>query len=161
MKLLLISQEGERLALESPLGRKVKLQMLKTFELRRNAVVDGLNGIEGIECQKPRGAFYVFPNVGGVCKSLGVMEAFQELPADVRLKTSPSTLFQMFLLFKYQVATLDRKSFGRLGVEDLHFLRLSIATDLELLKEGVQRIAAASADKAGFRKFFDRGECLY
>jgi len=155
------NQEGARLALESPLGREVKLRMVKTFESRKDAVVDGLNGIEGIECQRPKGAFYVFPNVSGVCKSLGIMEAFQELPTEVKSKTSPSTLFQMFLLFNYQVATLDRKSFGRLGAENLHFLRLSIATDLELLKEGVKRIAAASVDEAGFRKFLDRGEYLY
>ncbi len=89
------------------------------------------------------------------------MEALRELPAGVREKTSPSTLLQMFLLFRYQVATLDRKSFGRIGTEDFHYLRMSIATDIESLKEGVERIAAASSDKEGFRAFFERGEHLY
>jgi bifunctional pyridoxal-dependent enzyme with beta-cystathionase and maltose regulon repressor activities len=56
---------------------------------------------------------------------------------------------------------MDRKSFGRIGTENLHFLRLSIATDRESLKEGVKRIAAASQDRAGFKKFFNEGKHLY
>ena len=155
------NQEGARLALESPLSREIKRQMVKTFEGRRDLVVDGLNNIEGIQCQKPKGAFYVFPNVGGVCKHLGIMEAFRELPSEIREKTSPSTLFQMFLLFRYQVATLDRRSFGRIGTEDLHYLRVSIATDVESLKEGLEGIAAASSDGEGFRAFCEKGEHLY
>jgi aspartate/methionine/tyrosine aminotransferase len=155
------NQEGARLALESPLSREIKRQMVKTFEGRRDLVVDGLNNIEGIRCQKPKGAFYVFPNVGGVCKHLGIMEAFRELPSEIREKTSPSTLFQMFLLFRHQVATLDRRSFGRIGTEGLHYLRVSIATDVESLKEGLEGIAAASSDGEGFRAFCEKGEHLY
>ena len=148
------NQEGARLGLESPLSRAAIRQMVEAFQERRDIVVEGLNAIRGIQCQKPKGAFYVFPNIGGVCKDLGVMEAFRSLSPEIRQKTSPSTLFQMFLLFDYQVATLDRKSFGRIGTENLHFLRLSIATDKESLKEGVKRIAAASQDKKGFEAFF-------
>ncbi|RPJ05855.1 MAG: aminotransferase class I/II-fold pyridoxal phosphate-dependent enzyme, partial [Deltaproteobacteria bacterium] len=122
------NQEGARLGLESPLSRDAIKEMVKTFQERRDLVVDGLNEIEGIQCQKPKGAFYVFPNIRGVCESLGIMDAIRNLPSDLRQKTTPSTLFQMFLLFQYQVATLDRKSFGRIGTEDLHYLRLSIAT---------------------------------
>jgi aspartate/methionine/tyrosine aminotransferase len=67
----------------------------------------------------------------------------------------------MFLLFEYQVATLDRKSFGRIGAEQLHFLRLSIATDTDSLKEGLTRFAAAAKDREGFQRFFSRGERLF
>jgi len=135
--------------------------MVKTFQERRDLVVDGLNAIKGIQCQRPKGAFYVFPNIRGVCENLGIMEAFRNLPSDVRQKTTPSTLFQMFLLFEYQVATLDRKSFGRIGTENLHYLRLSIATDTESLKEGVKRISTASQDRKGFKLFLDKGEHVY
>jgi bifunctional pyridoxal-dependent enzyme with beta-cystathionase and maltose regulon repressor activities len=79
----------------------------------------------------------------------------------VRQKTSPSTLFQLFLLFAYQVATLDRKSFGRLGSEGRHFLRISIATDTAALQEGLTRFAAAAQDRAGFARFVARGEHLF
>jgi aspartate aminotransferase len=155
------NQEGARLGLESPLSRKAIQEMVTTFQQRRDIVVDGLNGIKGIHCQKPKGAFYVFPNIGGACKDLGIMEAHQSLPPNLREKTTPSTLFQMFLLFEYQVATMDRKSFGRIGTEDLHFLRISVATDTESLKEGLKRISEAAKDKKGFSLFFNKGEHLY
>jgi aspartate/methionine/tyrosine aminotransferase len=155
------NQEGARLGIESPLSHGAIRQMVEAFQERREIVVGGLNAIKGIRCQKPKGAFYVFPNIGEACRDLGVMETFQSLSPEIRQKTSPSTLFQMFLLFEYQVATMDRKSFGRIGTENLHFLRLSIATDRESLKEGVKRIAAASQDRAGFKKFFNEGKHLY
>jgi aspartate/methionine/tyrosine aminotransferase len=67
----------------------------------------------------------------------------------------------MFLLYEYQVATMDRKSFGRIGTENLHYLRLSFATDTESLKEGLKRIAAAARDREGFSQFFEKGKHLY
>ena len=134
---------------------------MNIFQERRDLVVDGLNSAKGIHCQKPKGAFYAFPNVADVCKNLGIMDAFKSLPQEIRKRTSPSTIFQMFLLYEYQVATMDRKSFGRIGTENLHYLRLSFATDTESLKEGIKRIAAASGDKKGFNLFSNRGEHLY
>jgi len=124
-------------------------------------VVDGLNSAEGIRCQRPKGAFYAFPNVANGCNNLGILDAYQSLPADTRKRTSPSTLLQMFLLYEYQVATMDRKSFGRIGTENLHYLRLSFATDTESLRDGIKRIAAAVQDRQGFRQFFEKGEHLY
>lgn len=155
------NQEGARLALESPLSQGAIRRMVETFQERRDLVVEGLNAIEGIRCQKPKGAFYVFPNIRGVCERLGIMDAYRSLPEELRAKTTPSTLFQMFLLFEYQVATLDRKSFGRIGTEDLHYLRLSIATDTDSLKEGLKRIAQASQDRKGFGLFFEKEEHLW
>ena len=155
------NQEGARVGLESPLSEEAIRKMVEAFQQRRDVVVKGLNAIEGIRCQNPRGAFYVFPNISDVCKNLGILDALQSLPPDIKKKTTPSTLFQMFLLYEHQVATLDRKSFGRIGIEGLHFLRLSIATDTESLKEGVKRIAAASQNKKGFETFLKRGEHLY
>jgi aspartate aminotransferase len=155
------NQEGARLALESPLSQDSIRHMVTIFQERRDLVVDGLNSVKGIRCQKPKGAFYVFPNVADVCKSLGIMDAFQNLPLEIRRKTSPSTLLQMFLLYEYQVATMDRKSFGRIGTETLHYLRLSFATNTESLKEGLKRIATASEDRKRFTQFFEEREHLY
>ena len=64
----------------------------------------------------------------------------------------------MFLLWKYCVATMDRKSFGQIGTEGMHYLRLSIATGMDDLKLGMERMAAAIDDKAGFDKFIADGE---
>jgi aspartate/methionine/tyrosine aminotransferase len=155
------NQEGARLALESPLSQNSIRRMVTIFQERRDLVVNGLNSLTGIRCQNPKGAFYAFPNVAEVCRGLGIMDAFQSLPTEIRNKTSPSTLLQMFLLYEYQVATMDRKSFGRVGTENLHYLRLSFATDTESLKEGLKRIATATRDREGFGQFFEKGEHLY
>lgn len=143
---------------ESPVAIK---KMVSAFQERRDIVVNGLNKIGGIECQNPKGAFYVFPNIAGVCQKLGVIDAFASLPADTKAKTSPSTLFQMFLLFNYHVATMDRKSFGRIGTEGMHYLRLSIATGKDDLIEAVKRIDAAAKDRKGFEEFIKKGERLF
>jgi aspartate/methionine/tyrosine aminotransferase len=155
------NQEGVRLGLESPKGPVEIRKMADIFQLRRDLVVEALNAIPGIRCLKPKGTFYVFPNVEGVCRNLGIMEAFETLPEGVRVKTSPSTLLQMFLLFEHGMATMDRKSFGRIGAEPFHYLRLSIATGTEELKKGMERIAACAADREGFHRFFAAGAHFY
>lgn len=155
------NQMGCKVAIESPESAPATARMVRAFQERRDLVVGGLNAIDGISCQNPRGAFYVFPNIGGLCESLGAVAAHAALPDDVRPRTSPSTLFQMFLLFRYHVATMDRKSFGKIGTEGKHFLRLSIATGLDDLREGVRRIAAAATDRQGFAAFLKSGDPLY
>jgi len=155
------NQEGARLALESPQSGPAIAKMVTAFQARRDLVVAGLNAIPGIRCQLPKGAFYVFPNIAGVCQNLGILDAYKRLPADIQKRTSPSTLFQMFLLFQHQVATLDRKSFGRIGTESMHYLRLSIATDTASLQEGLTRIAAAAQDRAGFERYVAEGGKLF
>jgi aspartate aminotransferase len=152
---------GAKAAIESPESKVAIAKMNAAFLERRNLVVDGLNAIEGISCQRPRGAFYVFPNIGGVCRSLGAVDAYAALPLAIRQRTSPATLFQMFLLFRYQVATMDRKSFGRIGTEGKHYLRLSIATATDDLREALRRIAAAAADREGFSAFIADGQHLF
>ena len=96
-----------------------------------------------------------------MCESLGAIDAHEALPASIRDITTPSTLFQLFLLFRHHVASLDRKSFGRLGSEGQHYLRLSIATSLEQLELAMQRIERASKDTDGFRAFVKEGKHLY
>lgn len=149
------NQHGARVALESPESALSMAAMNDAFQVRRDVVVSRLDALPGVRCQKPRGAFYVFPNVGGVCSDLGAIDAWESLPAPEREATSPSTLFQMFLLFRYGVATLDRRSFGVIGSEGKHFLRMSIATSMDDLTEALSRIQQASVDRDGFRSFFE------
>ena len=155
------SQLGAKTAIESPESEPEIRRMVDAFAMRRDRIVPLLNAIDGISCATPRGAFYLFPNIAGVCRSIGAIEAFDALPRDIRGRTSPSTLFQMFLLFEHGVATLDRKSFGRIGSEGKHFLRLSIATALDDLEEAVGRIATASGDRERFLAFVRSGDHLY
>ncbi len=151
------NQVGARVALESPESETAIATMTDAFQRRRDLVVAGLNTIAGITCQMPRGAFYAFPNIGGVVESLGVQTAYDALPDSVRRESSPSTLFQLFLLHRYRVATMDRRSFCHLDSEGHHFLRLSVATGAADLEEAVARIATASTDTAGFRAFLKSG----
>ncbi|MGZ8831697.1 MAG: pyridoxal phosphate-dependent aminotransferase [Thermoanaerobaculia bacterium] len=151
------NQHGARVALESPQSALTIATMIASFSARRDIVVGGLNQIDGITCTRPGGAFYVFPNISGLCRNIGAMDEFAALPLEERSRTSPATLFQLFLLYRYAVATLDRRSFGVIGSEDEHYLRISIATATDDLQEGLRRIAAAAADRAGFRRFMGEG----
>jgi aspartate aminotransferase len=90
------------------------------FKKRREVIVSGLNNIKGITCKKPRGAFYVFPNITGTgmdCRKLGD-----------------------HLLYNAGVAVLPGTSFGKYGEG---YLRLSFANSVENIKKALDRIAKA------------------
>jgi aspartate aminotransferase len=92
--------------------------MLAEFRRRRDAIVAGLNRIEGITCRLPKGAFYVFPNITG----LGLGDA-----ATVANR----------VLSEAGVAVLAGTAFGPVGEGHL---RLSYANSLENLSLAVDRI---------------------
>ena len=146
-------QEGGRAAYEDPATDGVVAGMVAAFERRRDFIVPALNAIDGLRCRRPKGAFYVFPNVAGMCERLGVFEAHEAMPPASRARTTPSGMLQMFLLYRYGVATMDRASFCRIGSEGEHFLRISIANGMEDIRRGVERIERAAADPDGFREF--------
>jgi aspartate/methionine/tyrosine aminotransferase len=151
------NQWGAIEALESPLSAPAIKEMVDAFQRRRDLVVGGLNAIEGVTCQNPKGAFYAFPNVGDALDRLGAVEAYDRLPEHVRADSSPATLFQLFLLYEYKTATMDRRSFSTLGSDGQHFLRLSTANADEELAEAVRRIDTASRDASGFERFIQSG----
>lgn len=97
------------------------LKMVETFQRRRDHVVELLNDIEGISCEKPLGAFYAFPNV----QNLGMN----------------SSELASLLLAEAGVALLGGTAFGKFGEG---YLRLSYATSMEKLEEGISRIAATA-----------------
>ena len=147
------NQEAAREALENPLSKIAVKKMVETFETRRNLIWRQINEIPGITCQKPGGAFYLFPNISGVCENLDLLEKHEFLPKEQQ--SSPANIFQMFALYEHQVAVLDRKSFGQIGADGKHFLRLSIAADQAVLEEGVLRLKVASEDLSGLDKFLN------
>ncbi len=151
-------QEAGKAAFENRENREIVASMVGEFQKRRDFVVDALNRIEGIHCVKPEGAFYVFPNIAEVCTRLGIIDAYETLPDEIRKNTSPSSLFQMFLLYYHGVATMDRKSFGAIASEGQHYIRLSTAASMDVLKEGMRRIGKAVKDREGFREFFEKGK---
>jgi aspartate/methionine/tyrosine aminotransferase len=154
------NQWGAVEALTSPESIPAIESMVRAFQRRRDLVVNGLNAIDGITCQNPKGAFYAFPNVGGALRSVGAIDAHERLPTDVQAESSPATLFQLFLLHRHHVATMDRRSFSKIGSDGQHFLRLSIANSDEDLAEAVRRISAASTDSDGFEEYVGSGAPL-
>ena len=155
------SQMGAKAALESPESGPSVAAMVTAFRERRDMMVAGLNAIPGVRCGSPGGAFYLFPNIGGVCETIGAIDQYAALPADDRERTSPSALFQMFLLWQYHLATMDRGSFGQIGSAGQHYLRISIATGLEELREALAMIRQAGGDRDGFRRFVHEGKHLW
>ena len=93
----------------------------KSFKDRRDFVVNSLNNIKGISCNKPNGAFYVFPS----CKKL--------LGKKTKLKTD-SDFVEKFLI-KENVAAVQGTAFGLDG-----YFRISYATSMEKLKVAMKRI---------------------
>jgi aspartate/methionine/tyrosine aminotransferase len=103
--------------------------MIAEFRERRELIVQGLNDIPGIRCHKPKGAFYVFPNVKEYTQKRG--------------KTSLD--LQHLLLHEYGVACLAGTSFGPSGEGYLRFSyansRENIAKALDRLREAFRRLA--------------------
>jgi aspartate/methionine/tyrosine aminotransferase len=155
------NQIGARVAIESPDSGPAVQRMVAAFQERRDVTVALLNQLDGVRCLKPQGAFYAFPNVAGLLERLGAIEAYGALDEDVRERTSPATLFQLFLLFRYGVATMDRRSFGTLESEGQHFLRVSIATGRADLERAVGLMERAGRDSDGFRAFVRDGRHLW
>lgn len=153
-------QEAGREALTNPKTAEVVAGMVAEFKRRRDYVVPALNEIEGIHCNKPLGAFYVFPNVDGVCESLGIHDFYQGLSEDRRRRTSPATLLTRFLLYYHGVALVDRRSFGVVKSEGQHYVRLSYATDMASIEKGIAAIREGGRDRDGFRKFTKDDEAL-
>jgi len=101
--------------------------MVGEFDRRRRVIVEGLKGMAGITCVMPKGAFYVFPNISGLFgKSYksGVLKGSADVCA--------------FLLEEARIATVAGIDFG----SDAH-IRLSYATGLATIREGLSRMAAA------------------
>jgi aspartate/methionine/tyrosine aminotransferase len=92
------------------------VEMVGKFRERRDLLVDGLNAIEGITCKRPRGAFYVFPNITG----LGLT----------------SKQVETRLLDEFGVAALAGTSFGAHGEG---FLRFSYANSTEQINKALDR----------------------
>lgn len=154
------NQIGAKVAIESPESVPAVRRMVDAFQYRRDVVLKSLNALPGVTCAKPLGAFYLFPDVSGVLERVGAIDAHRSLPAGVRETTSPATLFALFLLYRHHVAVMDRRSFGVIGSEGQHHLRLSIATDLADLEVAVERMADAAEDADGLGAFVRDGPRL-
>jgi len=108
-------------------------KMAGEFDRRRRLIVEGLNGLPGVRCVMPRGAFYAFPDVSGLFG-----RTWQRPDGGTTLATSLDVT--AFLLEAARVAVVPGRDFG----SDAH-VRLSYATSDALIREGLARTAAALA----------------
>ena len=112
-------------AVEALLGDQSEIGvMCKEYVKRRDYMVERINGIDGISCLKPNGAFYIFMNVRNLLgkEHYGkVINSAQELCDD--------------MLERALVALVPSEGFGIDG-----YARLSYATSMETIVEGLNRI---------------------
>jgi aspartate aminotransferase len=105
--------------------------MLAEYTKRRKRIVEGLRAIPGVICEWPGGAFYAFPNISA------------HLGDGKNAHARNCTDLAKLLLEKAHVAVVPGEAFGAPG-----FLRLSYATSIERIDEGLRRLG----------KFFSRAE---
>jgi aspartate aminotransferase len=105
--------------------------MLAEYAKRRKRIVEGLRAIPGVTCEWPGGAFYAFPNISA------------HLGDGKNAHAKTCTELAKLLLDKAHVALVPGEAFGAPG-----FLRLSYATSIERIDEGLRRL----------EKFFSRAE---
>ncbi len=92
-------------------------RMVAEYQRRRDLLVEGLNSLPGVRCQRPEGAFYAFPNV----------TAFGRSSAELAN-----------LLLDGGVAVLPGSAFGRYGEG---YLRLVYANSMGNIERALERIA--------------------
>ncbi len=112
-----VSQLAAKYALES--SQASVSHMLKEYTRRRTLIYKRVREI-GFECQKPKGAFYLFPSI----KNFGLS----------------SVEFSKFLLEKAKVLVVPGTEFGKYGEG---FVRMSYATEYHKIEEAMDRIEKA------------------
>ncbi len=91
--------------------------MMEKFTKRRKLIVDGLNSINGITCNNPGGAFYVFPNISGTGLN--------------------GSQFAEKCLYDAGVAIVPGTSFGKSAKD---FVRFSFANSYENIEKALEKI---------------------
>ena len=114
---------AQKAALAAIQGPQAPVQMmLAEYRRRRDRVIEGLQSIPGIRCVPPHGAFYAYPNVGHYLKKDGLGD---------------TSVLAERLLDEAHVAVVPGIAFGT-----HEHIRISYATSLEHIDEGLRRMAA-------------------
>src|SRR5262249_20029398 len=102
-------------------GPQECIETMKADYVRlRDRIVSGLRDIPGVECQKPTGAFYAYPNVSAFFGKGGLTSA-----SDVAGR----------LLREAHVVTVPGEAFGTTD-----HIRLSYATSMQEIDKGLERM---------------------
>ncbi len=107
--------------------------MLAEYAKRRKRIVEGLRAIPGVTCEWPGGAFYAFPDISAHLSNGAGKPALAKTCTEI----------SKMLLERVHVAVVPGEAFGAPG-----YLRLSYATSIERIEEGLRRL----------ERFFARAE---
>lgn len=118
-----IAQAAALAAITGP--QESVVAMHAEFDRRRRAMVEALRAIPGLRLSEPRGAFYCFPDMSAYCGG----------------RVKDDLALAEWILEKGRVAVVPGAGFFAPG-----FVRLSYATSMENVEEGVARIAKALAE---------------
>jgi len=114
-------------ALAALSGGLSEVEMMRAeFEKRRDFLTDAINGIDGVSCRKPHGAFYIMMNIDGVIGKSYNGE-----------KIANADDFARLFLEAEKVAIVPGTGFGA-----PNYVRWSYAVDMEHIKKGVERLKA-------------------
>jgi aspartate aminotransferase len=126
-----VSNVAQRAALAAVSGGLEDVAMMRAaFDQRRQTICKMLNGIDGIVCVEPEGAFYAYPSVKGL---LG-----RELRGQ---RPGSSAELAEICINEARVAVVPGEAFGAPG-----YFRMSYALGDEDLVEGVSRLADLFAE---------------
>jgi aspartate aminotransferase len=121
-----VAQAAALAAIEGP---TTDLEMMRQeFDKRRKAMVKGLREIPGVKCVEPKGAFYAFPDLSTF---------IGKKTPDGKTIENDGQLCE-YLIEGARVAVVPGSAFGAPG-----FVRLSYATSMKNVEEGVKRMAEA------------------
>ncbi|MFH1714649.1 MAG: pyridoxal phosphate-dependent aminotransferase [Elusimicrobiota bacterium] len=115
---------AQKAAISALTGNKDAVkEMVRHFKERRDYIVNALNEIDGVKCNMPQGAFYVFPDISAhIGKTINGK------------RISGSLEFCEALLEEEMVAVVPGEDFG-----ENNAVRLSYALSLDNIKTGIER----------------------
>lgn len=116
--------------LRNPAETQELQEMVKAFRTRRDLLLHLMQDIPGLKCNKPEGAFYLFPNV---------TYFYGKKNGDCLIQNGDDLC--LYLLDRAQVALVPGSAFG-----DPSCIRISYATSEEQLTEAMRRIKVALSE---------------
>jgi len=123
-----VNSIAQKATVEALVGSQEVVEVMrKEYDRRRMYMVKKLNSFEGIKCNNPDGAFYVFPNISGL---FGKRYEGKEIKEEMDVVE--------FFLDVAHVAVVPGKAFRYPD-----HIRLTFATSMENIEEGMDRLEKA------------------
>lgn len=118
---------AQKASVEALIGNQDSIEYMRNeFDKRRKYIVQELNKINGFSCAKPKGAFYVFPDISKLLNA-GISYDNKKITSSLELAN--------YILGESEVAVVPGSAFEAEG-----YLRMSYATSMQDIEEGISRL---------------------